>query len=295
MRSGVIFSAILHVIFFAVILFGLPSFYEKKLTEHSAIVVEILPVGEFTNVKPKAQKKVVPKARPKVPTSQTANVKAAQPDPTVKPKPKMSEPEPKPQTPKVVEKPKPEPKIVQKDVKPIAKPPPPKKEEKKVVKKEESQEDLFGSVLKTIEDIESKPKDDSKGEEVDFSDIEDMFNNSEESDYKPGLPLSISEKDAIKRQIMENWSTTSFSGAKDAHKLTATLIIILDIQGNVKSIERKDSFRYNSDPIYRALVDSAERAVRKSSPLKDLPPEKFAVKDGWREMEINFDPSQMMY
>ncbi|MDA0781231.1 MAG: hypothetical protein PQ612_00110 [Rickettsiales bacterium] len=295
MRSGVIFSAILHVIFFAVILFGLPSFYEKKLTEHSAIVVEILPIGEFTNVKPKAQKKVVPKARPKIPTSQTANVKPAQPDPTVKPKPKMSEPEPKPQTPKVVEKPKSEPKIVQKDVKPIAKPPPPKKEEKKVVKKEEPQEDLFGSVLKTIEDIESKPKEATKGEEVDFSDIEDMFNNSEESDYKPGLPLSESEKGAIIRQIMENWSTISFSGAKDVHRLTATLIITLDIEGNVKSIKRKDSFRYNSDPIYRALVDSAERAVRKSSPLKDLPPEKFAVKEGWREMEINFDPSQMMY
>ena len=133
------------------------------------------------------------------------------------------------------------------------------------VEKEDTQEDLFGSVLKTIEDIEAnQPEDDVKGEEVDFSDIEDMLEGSEDFEYKPGLPLSISERDAIKSQIMQNWSTTSFSGAKDVHKMTATLIITLDIDGNVKGIERKDRFRYKNDTIYRALVDSAERAVRKS-------------------------------
>jgi outer membrane biosynthesis protein TonB len=303
MRSGVIFSAILHVIFFVVIFFGLPSVYEKKLTEQNAVVVEVVPIGEFTNIKPKP--KVVPKAKPKVkpkvPTSKTANVKPAKPDPKVKSKPKISKPEPKPKAPKIVRKPKPEPKVVQKDIKPIVRPEPPKKKE--VVKKEVEPEPeaTFDSVLKTLEDIEAKQPEKKAVEEdeADFSDIEDMFNSNEEFEYKPGLPLSITEKDAIintvRNQVTKNWSTTSFSGAKDVHKMTATLIITLNQDGTVKDVEIKNLTKYHSDRIYKSIVDSARRAVYKSSPIKNLPAEKYAVKDGWREMEINFDPSQMMY
>ena len=36
---------------------------------------------------------------------------------------------------------------------------------------------------------------------------------------------------------------------------------------------------------------SAVRAVHKCSPLKNLPPEKYG---SWREMEINFDPKEML-
>jgi len=297
MRSGIIFSAIIHILLVVVLLFGLPSYFEKKITEESAVIVEILPVADITNVKPR--RKVVPKSKPKRKPSSSAKIKPALPDPTKKPKPKMSKPEPKPKkAPKIAKKPKPEPKIVQKDVKPIVRPP--KKEEKKVEEKkeEEKPEDLFASVLNTVEEIETSQKDEKETEEdnLDFSDIEDMLASSnDQPKYMPGLPLSISEKDAIINQIMRNWNTSSFSGAKDAHKMIVTLIVIFNKDGTVEKITRKNTTRYHSDRVYRSMVESAERAVRKSSPLKDLPPEKYAVKDGWREMKINFDPSQMMY
>ncbi len=133
-----------------------------------------------------------------------------------------------------------------------------------------------------------------KTEEVDFSEIEDFLSNVEkQSEYKPGLPLSISEKDAIKQQIMRNW--TFNAGAKAAQDIVVSLKISVAKDGSVRNVKIDNMIRYSSDSFFRAMVDSAVRAVRKTSPLRNLPIEKYDVKDGWREMVINFDPSEMMY
>ena len=51
--------------------------------------------------------------------------------------------------------------------------------------------------------------------------------------------------------------------------------------------------RYSTDSRYRAFVDSTIRAVKASSPLKGLPAEKYDVRDGWRDVEINFSLKEM--
>lgn len=300
MRSALIFSGILHILLFVVIFFGLPSFLEKKQIENSAIVVEILPISDVTNAKP--QKKSVKK--PKAETKQTApaKVKPALPDPTIKAEPEMTkskskpEPTPEPVPQKVAEVKKTEvKKEKKKEEKPKEKAKPKEEKKKKPEKKKEPELD-FGAVLNTLEEIESTQKEEKAEDKKDFSDIEDMLDTKEvQTEYKPGLPMSMSEKDAIRNQIMRNWSTSMISGAKDAHTMVVTLVISLSSDGTVTNVEKKDTMRYNTDPVFRAMVDSAERAVRKSSPLKDLPPEKYAVRDGWREIELNFDPSEMMY
>jgi hypothetical protein len=78
--------------------------------------------------------------------------------------------------------------------------------------------------------------------------------------------------------------------------MVVTLNIKIAQNGEVTKIDiAKNMLRYNSDPFYKAMVESAIRAVSRSSPLKGLPPEKYMVKNGWQEIELNFDPSEMMY
>jgi ABC-type uncharacterized transport system auxiliary subunit len=102
--------------------------------------------------------------------------------------------------------------------------------------------------------------------------------------------LTMAESHEIESQIMLNWSRPSLLDKSDSNKMVVRLKISLSSDGEITNIEKIDIVRYNSDPVFRAMVDSAERAVRKSSTLK-----KYAVRDGWRGIELNFDPSQMMY
>jgi hypothetical protein len=286
MKAGIIFSASLHLFVLAVIFFGLPQLFKKEVTQEHAVVVEILPISDQTNVK---KKKVVQKEKPVIKEEALSSLK----------KPAMKQPvatpkiDPIPLKPEKVEPVKKE-KIEVAEIKPVEKQQPKKEAPKKEEKKQDISEDSFGAVLNTVEELKKEQKLDKK-EEVDFSDIEDMLAaDSDQPEYKPGLPLSISEKDEIKRQIVNNWSVVS--GAKDAKDMVVTLNIKIAQNGEVTKIDiAKNMLRYNSDPFYKAMVESAIRAVSRSSPLKGLPPEKYMVKNGWQEIELNFDPSEMMY
>ena len=43
---------------------------------------------------------------------------------------------------------------------------------------------------------------------------------------------------------------------------------------------------------FRAAADSARRAVQECSPLKNLSPEKYQT---WRDMEMTFNPKDMLF
>lgn len=289
MRNGLIQSFLLHGIIIAVVMFGLPSFVDKLPSEEHFVTVEVVNISDKTNLKPRSVK---PKPKP-------------QPKKNVQTKPKPSLPEPN-RKPKVTPKPKPEPAPVAKakpvikqkefpEPKPTTKPEPkkapePKKEEKPEPKPEQEVDD-FASVLKSVEQLEDK---DTKNDEQQFSDVESFLSNVDDpKKYKAGEPLSQSEKGAIRQQIQRNWSLPA--GAKGAQNMVVTLRIALARDGTVRNVEINDSLRYSADPFYKAMADSARRAVLKSSPLKDLPPEKYDVKDGWRDLELSFDPRDMFF
>ena len=286
MKAGMICSAILHLLMFAVILLGLPELFKKDITQEHAIVVELLPISEQTNVK---RKTVAPKEKKVIKEKALSNLV----------KPAMKQPEFKAKIDPVTAplkkvEPIKEEKIEVAKIKPLEIPQPEKETPKTEEKKQDVTEDLFGAVLNTVEELKQDQKSD-KNEEVDFSAIEDMLAvDNDQPTYRPGLPLSISEKDEIKRQITNNWSVVS--GAKDAKDMVVTLSIKIAQNGEITQIDiAKNMLRYNSDPFYKAMVESAIRAVSKSSPLKGLSPEKYMVKNGWQEIELNFDPSEMMY
>lgn len=289
LRSGLKTSLILHASIFILLFVGLPVFKSKRNYEDQVVTIEILPISEITNVKPKQAK---PQSDPK----QEVLAKTA-------PKISMAEPQKKPEDQVKIEpltKPiiKPEPKKEALKVKPENKPKP-KDEEKKTEEKQKDKpkvsEDAFAAAIKSVEEFKEKDekKNDKTEEKVDFSEVEDFLSNAKESQYKEGLPMSVNEKDAIRQQIMKNWTVPS--GAKDIQNIVATLHLNVQPDGTVSKVEIVNQSKYNSDPSFRAMADSAMRAVYKSSPLQNLPADKYDVKDGWRELEINFDPREMVY
>jgi hypothetical protein len=75
--------------------------------------------------------------------------------------------------------------------------------------------------------------------------------------------------------------------------VTVTAHVLPD--GEVTSVDINDMGRYHADPVYRAMADRARQAVLRASPFKDLPTEKYEGKEGWKLLEITFDPSEMLY
>lgn len=265
--KGMRYSAMLHGVILLLLIFGLPSFLQpKRDPEPMAISVDILPIAPISNVKP--QEKTPDEPKPKKPVEEKQT----------KPKPTPEAHKETPKKPDVTPLPTPV-------KKPEIKKPEKKKEEKKPEKKkEDSLDDILKSVKDTAKTEESKkptPKNTPQPHQ-----------NAAKSDhYDPAMQLSMSETDAIRQQFEKCWDVPA--GAKDAYNLVVTLSVHVQEDGSVISVElARDSGRYNSDSFFRSAADSAMRAVKRCSPLKNLPANKYST---WQEMELTFDPKDMLF
>lgn len=275
-------SITLHACALLFAAFGLPALLPEP-TEPTPLVmsVEVLPVSEISNVKPsdtpiqQEQKAPTPKTPKPVEPSAKAPPKPPEPKPVEKQK---TPPEPEKHfdpdegaEKAPADKPKPE------EKKPDAKKPEPTK----------TKTDDFAALLNQLK--QEAKTDKSK----DAKDKTNTAENKTKSDapYDDSLPLSISEKDAIRSQFIPCWRVPA--GAKDAHSLAVRVKIELQADGTVLSaaLAPDQQGRYNSDTYFRAAADSALRAVQRCSPLKGLPPEKY---NSWRNAELNFDPAEML-
>lgn len=208
-----------------------------------------------------------------LPISDISNVKPSPQAPEPKPEPPKPKPEPAPVP---ITEPKPAP--VAPKPKPEPKPEPPKPKPKP------SPDTDFNKLLKTLDKTHPKPDE--------MHDRDKTPTHSKSSNYNPGLPMSISEKDAIRSQFAKCWNVPA--GALDAANLAVTLRIQVAEDGSVLKVELTSSgrSRYNSgDSFFRAAADSAMRAVHECSPLQNLPADKY---DTWRDMELTFDPKDML-
>lgn len=271
MQLGLFFSILFHMVLIAVLFFGLPKLSKPVKIEDYAMVIDVVKASELTNIKVRTieRKDLEDTQTKKAPKSQ-----ASQKDEAVTP-PKKEETKKVEEAEKIPTK-KEEKKVEQPKSKPAEKTTPKKKDE-----------EFEKSILKSLEE-ESKKKTDSKIDKS-FKELEDALKGDTNKQFNENLPLSLSEIDMIKSQITRNWNTSSFSGAA-SKGMQVTVIINVDIDGNVLSalpeLERNDS------PYYRAFVDSAVRAVKMSSPLKNLDKEKF---NQWKSIEFTFDSSGMIY
>ena len=89
-------------------------------------------------------------------------------------------------------------------------------------------------------------------------------------------PLSdrptVSEIDALRSQVERHWVVDP--GMKGAEEMEVSLQIRLERDGSVTHIEIMEKERYKQDSAYRAMVESARRAVYRAQPL-EYPVEKY--------------------
>ncbi|MGE0753784.1 MAG: hypothetical protein AB7L92_01335 [Alphaproteobacteria bacterium] len=260
--KGITFSALLHLLVLAFAIWGLPELFDRRpLDEPAAMTVEVVPISSISNI-PKSEKKPLKNEDKQAPEKEQK-----------KPSPPVNKEEPKPAPP-----PPPEEKKEEK------KKPEVKKEEKKEPEKKPKEEDL-SAVLKAVKDTARKEQEKNKK----TPDKESSTKSISEL-YDPTKPLSLSEIDAIKSQIEACWSPPI--GAKEAENLKFSVLIQIELSGEVSKVELvTEESRYNSDSFFRAAVDSAVRAVKMCSPLKNLPQDKYSR---WKITKLNFDPRDML-
>ncbi|MGH1398799.1 MAG: hypothetical protein ACRBCT_06250 [Alphaproteobacteria bacterium] len=207
-------------------------------------------------------------------TPQEAKIK-----PTIKlPTPKIEKPEPPPPTPEP-EPPEPELKEAE-DIPPPPKPadkpkekPKPKKEKPK--KAEKPKRD-FADLLKDItprEEKEAQPK----------------AQEDEQALPDPEILMSMSEAENLNAGIGACWYVDG--GVRYAENLQPKLRVFVDHTLTVTRITFLEPLRYRTDPAYRAMADSASRALRNPRcNTLNLPIEKYKGK----YFDFTFDPRGML-
>ncbi|MEK6734709.1 MAG: TonB C-terminal domain-containing protein [Pseudomonadota bacterium] len=256
---GMSVSVSMHLFLFILLLASFPQCH-KKLQPEIIVSIDLLPVGKITNIENKQVKKPKAKEEPIKTHKKQKDVVENKPEP----KPTEKQEQKKNIDPK---------KEVIKKKKEVQTP---KKEEKK--KKKPKQDNDIDNVLKNLEALEKQ------------NDIEEeLAEKRSKGPYNSELALSISVKDAIKKQIEQNWNPPA--GNKDAGKLEVLLKIIFKRDGSVANVKIIDNYKYNNNDLYRVAADSAVRAVYKASPLRDLPADQY---NSWKELEFNFDPSGIL-
>ena len=141
------------------------------------------------------------------------------------------------------------------------------------------------SILKSIEKIK-KDNQKSLDEKKDVEQIEDK---EEVKEVRLGEKLTISEKDAIRRQFYRCWIVPA--GAKDLKKLIVSIKIKLNEEGEVINTKLLTDNKLNN-PFFRAASESAMRAVNHPECKKlQVPQKKYET---WKEIILDFDPSQSL-
>ena len=242
--------------------------------------------------------KVAPPAKPKEDKPpEPAQKKEASPTVTSEKPPELSKPAPPDvstaeSTPDVPPPPKPlERKPIEKPKPPEPKPEVTKKEEpkpKEKVKEKPKEEpkpaqDDFQSLLKNLTPEEDKPVEGEKALDPDATPDAGQI-------AKLGDQLTISEQDAVRRQLSGCWYVQA--GAKYAEELIVEVRVEMNRDRTVNRAAILDQSRYNRETHFRAAADAALRALRNPncSPLK-LPPDKY---DQWKTFVIGFDPRNML-
>jgi outer membrane biosynthesis protein TonB len=316
MRGPVTLSLLLHIAVILLAWLGLPSLTDRVIETPPLIDVSLvtdLSQAPAMMREPLPQpKKDAEKPEPPKPKQQASLPKAAPPPPPPAPPPPpkeavpvQKEPEPKPAPeptpepePEKVAKPEPKPepepkKAAEPDVTPA--PTPRKKPKPPPV-------DDFASVLKTVENLKRQPtpKKPEKAEKSFDQEIEDVLkkHDSEEETSKPqqvsrldpGEKMSMSEIDALRRQIERCWNPPA--GAPEAENLVVDVELVINSDGTVRQAQILDTTRMYRDPYYRAAAESVLRAIKHPmcTPLK-LPPEKYAL---WQHTKLTFDPHELV-
>ena len=311
MRYGAAISAVLHGVIVVLIVVGLPGILQSERRPVVPIAVEIVTPDALAQ-KPQPKKPDPPKPQPKKPQPP----KPEPPKTVEKPTPPPPAPEPPKQVAKVPDPPpapKPEPKpepvpepkaesVPKPKPKPEAKPAPPKPkpnpEEVKVAaktppaprpkRKPRPPQDEFQSLLKNLANEQKQRKSEPAKKP------EKQAKRAEEKPQRSPLEqrrIAGGLAQAIKQQITPCWKIQA--GAKDAANMQVAIRMRLNPDGSLGAVPQiQDQGRMGRDPFFRAVAESALRALRDPAcvPIK-LPYEHY---DMWKEIVFIFDPREAL-
>lgn len=296
MKRHLIYSFLLHFLIFLLIYLGLPNF-TNLLPKERIITVELLPIAAKTNVQPKRH---ISDSHDKKDNNKNKTVPKSAPEPIKKPIEKA-------QSKKI-------------EVKKTVKKQPDQKKDVVVQKKEEKTKEKIkvrnqaqnnnvskakiqpkktlnnkvknheiDSLLKTLE--KTGEKEDKKNKNNQANKAAKQNISAKSDNFNEDAPLTLSEQDYIRNQISKCWTIPS--GAMDIKNAYIILRISLNPDGSVTNVGLVEAKGYNKNSdFYSAVVDSAMRAVKMCSPIENLPVAKY---NSWKELELNFDPSSMIY
>ncbi len=304
----------LHFAVFLIFALDLPMFHRSKMTIGQApIIVDLKDVklAEMTNLPPKAvfgeedkkptvtEKKPAQFTKEDVTEEQTPEYEEKLDEPQkdfVDTSPK-SEPKPVPQPdqkPKPQEAPKPKNKPAPKP----SKKPTPKPSQKPKAKDKPKEVKTVTNPLKSLMDSvsameqelgkQNSPAVIKTGTSVANMGIEGGTGGSYFSE------LTITETDAIAALLRECWNLDP--GARGIENMVIEIRAFLNKDGTIRDVKIVDASRANSDPHFRAIAESARRAViscqnHKGVNVYKVFPEKYADKYGiWNTLLLKFNP-----
>jgi outer membrane biosynthesis protein TonB len=304
MRYGAIFSGLLHLVILIVVIVGIPGILQSDRPEIVPISVEVVSIEELAKQtekkrppRPVAKKPPPKQSPPKKPDPPKATKKPPPPPappktpPPVAPKPLEVKPEPMPK-PKAAPAPKPKakpapPKKLKTQV--AAKTPPaPKPKRKPKPKPPPPKPDEFQSLLKNL------AKDRRAAEKAKANAPVKVAKQAVETPRRSALQdrrIAAGLSQAINQQITPCWKIQA--GARDAANMSVAVNIRLNPDGSLSGVTKiEDTVRLGRDPFFRAVAESAQRALRDPAcmPLK-LPYENY---DLWKNIIFTFDPKEAL-
>lgn len=284
MKIALGFSLFLHVALIIVGIVGIPYIARDDIISAPPIAVEVVDASEMTTTNKKPNfapiKTKIEEIKKEPPKKEEKKVEAP-PKVDVKEPPKVKPLEKPPEPKKETVKPKAEtpPPPSEKLDKP--KPPEPKKKDEP---KEEAvqQDDPLLSLMKNLQDTE----DDTAETDNPDDGTPENAPDAPQSEY-----VTAHELNALTLQLIQCWQIPI--GAKDISGMVVNVRIWVNADRTVRKVEVEDKLRLTMDPAFRALAESAQRAVLDPacSPL-DIPEEKYKV---WKDQYIvvPFDPSRV--
>lgn len=319
-------SIVLHIAVFVLFMIDLPNWHHDMTLGSAPIIVDLsqVRIDEMTNLPSKAEfgpedrkatvaerkkeeqytKDVAPEPEPEPAKPEEKTAQEKQPDVAPDEKPtevkqdylEAPKPEKKPE-----KKPEPKPTPKQPPVpssKPKPKPQPKPDNKPKDTKKAKPEEKaaLQSSALKSLMQEIDNTKNLDIGETTQSAMIKEgtqVNNMGIEGGNSNGSYLSdltITETDAIASLLRQNWNLDP--GAIGLENMRVEIRVHLNRDGSIKKIEFLDIGRFNSDPGYRSVAESAQRAIIATQQVfKDVFAGKYSGNyDNWSTLRLNFDP-----
>ena len=267
MSRSIIISSIFHLLLIMITAMSLPFLAKKPIDLPPIVSIELIQITDKTNIPfaPKAKKTIEKiKEKEKKLVSEQAppkKVKKIKPDSVPMPDDKANKVEKQKED-------KQNPEKIDEEIKQVS---------------EFEKDELFdpNSIAALI--------DKSKEEFAETTKKTDKVTQDQQRSVE-NVGLSLSEEDALKAQIFGCWSIPL--GLPYDQDLLVRIKLQLKKDGTIMKSEILDHERMNrpGQKFYKVLAESALRAVRLCQPLK-VPPTGY---DKWKDLQLNFNPSEML-